>query len=389
MNNQESRDYYLPRSTASLLTSDRLNRCKNLGLILDKYPPEAAIQKSEGKSSWLKEIAASNHVDARLVESVYRRWLNMIAAREALYFSAITDWRMVVGLGGESVLETDLTLHHLYGIPYIPGSALKGLTRGYVTGEVFPSKEIEQDNEVVKRVFGSQEHAGAVVFFDAMPVGASVGFALDIMNSHYPNYYSEKKLPTNDQNPNPVTFLTVTDTSFVFALAPRRPSNEQDLQDVELAKGWLQTALGKYGVGGKTSAGYGFFRMVNDGAEPESLTESSQTVSTPTSTSSATPKPAVTERIRPNIPKFREGQEITGSVVTPTDELRRRAPVDTKAFLRYKSFAMADVLMVVSAEEAQNWRPGETRICVFLQEEDLDGCAVLVCRPRPSKKKKG
>ncbi len=388
MNNQESRPYYLPQSIAKLLTGDQLSRCKNLGLILDKYPPEAAIQKSEGKSAWLKELAASNHVDIRLVESVYRRWINMITARGATTFVAVTDWRMVVGLGGESVLETDLTLHHLYGIPYIPGSALKGLTRGYVTGEVFPSKEIEQDNGTVKQIFGSQEHAGTVIFFDAMPVGSKIDFALDIMNSHYPNYYGEKKLPTNDQNPNPVTFLTVTGTTFVFALAPRRPHNEKDSKDVELAKGWLQTALEKYGVGGKTSAGYGFFRTVDNGTTQESLIESSQTVSTPVSIPSAA-KATATEHIRPNIPKFREGQEITGSVIAPTDELRRRVPADTKAFLRYQSFATKDVLMVVSAEEAQNWKPGETRICVFVREEERDGCTVLMCQPRAGKKKKG
>jgi hypothetical protein len=96
----------------------------------------------------------------------------------------------------------------------------------------------------------------------------------------------------------------------------------------------------------------------------------------------------MTERIRPNIPKFREGQEITGSVVAPTDDLRQRAPADTKAFLRYQSFATKDVLMVVSAEEAQNWKPGETRICLFVHEEEWEGCAVLMCQPRPSKKKK-
>lgn len=389
MNNQESRQYYLPQSIARLLTVDQLSKCKNLGLILDKYPPESAIQRSEGKSGWLKELAATNHVDVRLVESVYRRWLNMITARGATHFTAITDWRMVVGLGGESVLETDLTLHHLYGIPYIPASALKGLTRGYVTGEVYPSSDIEHDNEIFRRIFGSQKQAGTVIFFDAMPVGSKIDFVLDIMNSHYPHYYGEKKLPTNDQNPNPVTFLTVAGTTFVFALAPRRLNNEVDSKDVELAKGWLQVALEKYGIGGKTSAGYGFFRMVNDGVLPESLTESLQTVSTPTSTpSSTTPKPAITERIRPNIPKFREGQEITGSVIALTDELRRRVPADAKAILRYQSFATRDVLIVVSAEEAQNWKPGETRICVFMREEERDGCTLLICQPRASKKKK-
>ena len=39
------------------------------------------------------------------------------------------DWRLVVGLGGAAVYETAMTLHHVYGIPYLPGSAVKGVTR--------------------------------------------------------------------------------------------------------------------------------------------------------------------------------------------------------------------------------------------------------------------
>src|SRR2546423_835407 len=180
-------NYYLPRDTAQLLTESQIKRCKNLGLILDKYAPQTAVQKSEGKSVWLKEIASGSYLDPRLTESVYRRWQNMIEAVGASCFSAITEWRMVVGLGGESILETDLTLHHLYGIPYIPGSALKGLTRAYMTGEVFPSKDIEHDNEVVKHIFGTQKEAGSVIFFDAMPIDGKATDVLDIMNSHYPN----------------------------------------------------------------------------------------------------------------------------------------------------------------------------------------------------------
>ncbi len=44
-----NRLYYLPPSTARLLSEERIRRCKNLGLILDKYIPQEAIQKSEGK----------------------------------------------------------------------------------------------------------------------------------------------------------------------------------------------------------------------------------------------------------------------------------------------------------------------------------------------------
>ncbi len=372
-----SYQYNLPADTAALL-NDHIIKCKNLALILDKYPTQAVVAETKNKGPWLQNLIKGDHIDTTLTQSAYDRWLAMMSAMNTTRFEASLDWRMVIGLGGETVLETDITLHHLYGIPFIPGSALKGLTRAYVTGEIegYQSDKIENDNKEVKRIFGSQEQAGTVLFFDAMPLDGKVSFVLDIMNPHYPDYYSGTKPPTNDQSPNPITFLTVTNSTFTFALAPRNPNNTKHKEDVETVKGGLQGALQKYGIGGKTSAGYGYLKVVKEGEivhakKPEEKTSQ--------------PKPL--ERIRPNIPKFREGQEITGAVVAPTDELRRKAPSDARAFLRYQSFATTDVVIVVSVEDVQSWKPGETRICVFLREEVRDGCTMLVCLPRVKKDK--
>lgn len=347
-----SEQYNLPADT-SMLINDHIRKCKNLALILDKYPPQSVIIETKNKGPWLQNLVKSSHIDTALTQSVYNRWHAMMSAIRATLFNASLDWRMVIGLGGETVLETDLTLHHLYAIPFIPGSALKGLTRAYVTGEIDEHKslDIEKDDATVQRIFGSQEHAGTVLFFDAVPLNGEVQFVVDIMNPHYPEYYGGNKPPTNDQSPVPVTFLTVTNTTFTFALASRHPGDPQHEADLKDAMKWLQEAIEKYGVGGKTSAGYGYFKMAKEGeTAPSSKPEEK------------TSQPRPTERIRPNIPKFREGQEITGSVVVPTDELRRKAPSDARAFLRYQSFATADVVIVVSVEEAQSWKPGETRI---------------------------
>src|SRR2546421_1982136 len=373
--------YNLPADTA-VLVNDHIARCKNLALILHKYPPQSVVADTKNKGPWLQGLVKGGHIDTALTESAHNRWFNTMSAMNATLFNASLDWRMVIGLGGESVLETDITLHHLYGIPFIPASALKGLTRAYVTGEVegYKSDKIDNDNEEVKRIFGSQEHAGTVIFFDAMLLNGITNFVLDIMNPHYPEYYAGNKPPTNDQNPVPVTFLTVTNTTFTFALAPRDASKEQHVRDLEQVKTWLQEALQKYGVGGKTSAGYGYFKKEMPSAEPPQPEKAQE----PAAQTQAPSMP--TERIRPRIPQFREGQEITGSVVAPTDDLRRIAPPGTRAFLRYQSFATKDVLTVVSAEEAQNWKPGDTRICVFVREEERSRCTVLVCQPRVKKK---
>ena len=371
-----SESYNLPADTA-ILVNDHIARCKNLSLILDKYPPERVVADTKQKGPWLQELIQGNHIDTALAETVYKRWQTMILALGATSFEAALDWRMVMGLGGESVLETALTLHRLYGLPFIPASALKGLTRAYLTGEVegYQSDKEENDHEDVKRIFGSKKQAGTVLFFDALPTNGKVAFALDIMNPHYPDYYgSGNKPPTNDQNPIPVTFLTVANTAFTFALAPRDANKAEHRKDIENASEWLLQALQTYGIGGKTSAGYGHFK------------------NTP-STQAKLDEPAAqvqkhVEHIRPKIPVFRENQEITGSVIAPTDEIRRIAPPGAQAFLRYQSFGTREVLMVVNVEEAQNWKPGETRICVFLREEERNGCTVLMCQPRVKKEKK-
>src|SRR5206468_143499 len=61
----------------------------------------------------------------------YAQWMAALQNAGAHLAPATVRGRMVVGLGAENVLETAVTLHHTYGVPYIPGSALKGLTAAY------------------------------------------------------------------------------------------------------------------------------------------------------------------------------------------------------------------------------------------------------------------
>ena len=112
------------------------------------------------------------------------------------------DWRMVVGLGSNHVQETNMTLDHIYGIPYLPGSAFKGVVRSWVIQEHFcndeklATRDIEDsdpnDLKEKKReffaVFGSQKNAGKVHFLDGLPA-ENVRFELDIMNPHFSDYY--------------------------------------------------------------------------------------------------------------------------------------------------------------------------------------------------------
>ena len=175
---------------------------------------------------------------------------------------ATVDWRLIVGLGSEHVQETNMTLHHVYGIPYIPGSAVKGVLRHWwLSGDFVDNKgEIDEEkalkNPDFLAVFGSQEQRGRVQFLDAYP--EEVRFATDIMNPHYSKYYNGNAPPTDDDNPVPINFLTVEKSSFRFAFLAK----DQDLLDN--LKERFQEALEIRGVGAKTSVGYGYFRDFKD-----------------------------------------------------------------------------------------------------------------------------
>lgn len=58
------------------------------------------------------------------------------------------QWRFVLGLGGESVYETNMTLHHVYGIPFLPSSSIKGVLRSWVIAQIFAYSDNVPSTEV-------------------------------------------------------------------------------------------------------------------------------------------------------------------------------------------------------------------------------------------------
>ncbi|MCB0473998.1 MAG: type III-B CRISPR module RAMP protein Cmr6 [Flavobacteriaceae bacterium] len=188
------------------------------------------------------------------------------------------DWRLVVGLGGESVYETSITLHHVYGIPYIPGSSIKGVVRSWIITSYFSchdengqkiafnlkkAEERAQKHPGFIDWFGSQDEAGKITFFDAFPIEAP-RIEPDIMNVHYQNYYSDNKgrtAPTDYQRTNPIPFLTVSGSPFQFIIGARNKSllESETIQDRSIIA-WLKDALESHGIGAKTAVGYGYFK---------------------------------------------------------------------------------------------------------------------------------
>jgi CRISPR type III-B/RAMP module RAMP protein Cmr6 len=166
---------------------------------------------------------------------------------------------LVIGLGIQHVLEIGFMFHRSYGIPYIPGSSLKGLTKSYLSA-------VNKEN--LNQIFGQEKKegdsgfSGNVVFWDSFPTNwFSKNFLEeDIMTPHFGDYYTQQKLPTTNMAVIPISFLRIKQgTCWNFRVSSRLPGQEyQSL--VEQAKGYLEEALKETGLGAKTALGYGWFK---------------------------------------------------------------------------------------------------------------------------------
>lgn len=210
--------------------------------------------------------------------------------------------RLLVGHGNASPTEVGLTVHHTWGVPVIPGSALKGLLAHYIDatygpdnaslppwdlqgeeceqarfrgltwnerritggpGEVyralFGAPDAEEDRAMIERGFAAGASRGWITFHDALYIVGSAPhdrpFAIDVLTVHQKRYYDRAGTlwASDHDNPNAVAFLTVRPrVKFLLAL-----SGLPDWTGTDLAALLLKDALGTWGVGGKTSGGYG------------------------------------------------------------------------------------------------------------------------------------
>jgi CRISPR-associated protein Cmr6 len=241
--------YLVPKPTQRIL-EQKHGACLNLELILARYLPREIIDDRSRQGPWLRDTVG--HFDQTRMkphlQAYYGRWQAMIG--DAHTFTGRLQGRLVVGLGGKGPLEFGLTLQHVTGLPIIPGSALKGMTRAYgllviaadlATQHGTPSflsdgegkalaaldqalaaqsrtprdlpdarlaadhlnlsmealcelLDAHADAEHFRRAFGSNDAGGVCVFYDAVVSGMAAGrplFEVDVMTPHFREYYED------------------------------------------------------------------------------------------------------------------------------------------------------------------------------------------------------
>lgn len=257
----------------------KINRA-NAGLWFERffyaYQDDWKELDKKGENSqfiqWLNNIKNYN-VNQDVLDEYVKRQYQMTDALKGKNAIFKTTWHFVTGMGNPHPVENGFTWHHTLGVPYIPGSAVKGLVRTWVElWMTFHDEKAKQ--ETLMQWFGSdhkkaelrvqEAQTGGIIFFDAIPI-TKPELTIDIMTPHMGKWYEAggeisdinerpEAVPADWHDPRPIQYLAVKKASFLFCIVPRNKEVADDLQTIMQA---LEDALVWLGAGAKTAVGYG------------------------------------------------------------------------------------------------------------------------------------
>ncbi len=249
--------YPLPRDTSEALLAE--GRCDNFGLLMERY---LAFGDNRGQLQLVREMVDRQALvpdftaQKELIEAYRDRWQHLADALGAITISARSQWRVIVGLGTNSILEGGITLHPVFGFPVIPATALKGISRAYARWVLErPQEEIDA---LLGKVDDDEQLCGDLLFLEGIPTAPPV-IERDVINPLFGAYYQNARTPpANYLSPQPIFFLAVGARSpYRFAVASQRDDPYAAAQGAL----WLRGALTELGVGAKTAAGYGYWDL--------------------------------------------------------------------------------------------------------------------------------
>ena len=270
----------------------RIQPSTHIGLWLDRYleaqtrVPDASRfeeeRAKEARTRLVDEVSGDRIRVARGYKSAFAQRMLSLAHKSPENHTSFAVFRCVgrfiVGLGDSGVLENGLTVERTWGVPVLPGSALKGLAAAAAHKIIEDEgwrKETESTElgESAAYLFGTQEQAGRGTFHDAWWVPdqeeASLPVHSDIITAHNTPYYQEQgkratKAPDGRQDPVPVSFLSASGSYLVFV-----SSTPEDADWAAAAMQLLELGLRHLGIGAKTNAGYGRFERDDEATEEQ------------------------------------------------------------------------------------------------------------------------
>jgi len=271
---------------------------QRFGLYLPIWRRDWSMEKPIPDTVW-DDICRITSTDRTLLENVDKRQQAMLASlsvEDSLTLVAKSTAPFATGLGNEHPLENGFAFLWPYGLPYLPGSGVKGVVRRAAQelaeglwGEThgwsneacceYPAKSTGEKREktrlsMIDLLFGreppsgdSDHFRGCLTFWDVFPQIHGNKLRVEIMTPHQKHYYqgegSHIKPPHDSGDPQIIKFLTVPpksqftfhvvcDTQRLEKLAPDLVNQWQDL-----LRAAFQHAFEWLGFGAKTAVGYG------------------------------------------------------------------------------------------------------------------------------------
>ncbi|WP_051351096.1 type III-B CRISPR module RAMP protein Cmr6 [Sulfobacillus thermosulfidooxidans] len=218
----------------------------NFGLWYDKFCNQWSTTDSWSfkKDQWIAQAESFHFVDKELISSFVQRRIQMIQTLEGRFWVFETLTPFVTGLGRTHPVENGMVWDYLLGLPFIPGSSIKGAL-------------MASNRQYFERRYDMTER---LTIFDAIPLGP-ISLSGEVMTPHYGPYYQAKDTPGDWFNPTPIPFLTVKEGQrFLFSIV-----GSPELQD--RIEEWLEETLTCTGLGAKTAVAFGRFRRVKSDEE--------------------------------------------------------------------------------------------------------------------------
>jgi CRISPR-associated protein Cmr6 len=257
--------------------------------------------KYENKVAALSDAKRLTDIDRQAMSALLHRQRQLFgtgAASEAsLCLEALAIAPFTTGLGNEHPLENGFAFLNPYGLPYLPGSGVKGVIRqaarelasgdwgdrqGWTEDKGYPlivggKRVLDSRKQPVMLsqadvLFGRETNGGdsnhvrgVLSFWDVIPQIKGDSLLVEIMTPHQTHYYQHGATPHESGQPTPISFLTVPPGSaFVFymrcdlpLLGRLAPDLVQDGRWRALLKAAFAHAFDWLGFGAKTAVGYG------------------------------------------------------------------------------------------------------------------------------------
>lgn len=230
--------------------------------------------KAGSKEVW-RSVCEISQDDILRMNSLYERHRSIVSGcvpPNAIFtIDGCSIGPFSTGLGNDHPLENGFAFLTPYGLPYLPGSGVKGVLRQAAreleSGNWGNSQEL--DKNIIEALFGIEDsndpQQGALRFWDVIPQIKGNRLAVEVMTAHQKHYYQEGDSPHESGQPIPINFLTIPPgTNFTFHIQCNLSLLERNAPQLAVDNQWkklmqlvVEHAFDWLGFGAKTAVGYG------------------------------------------------------------------------------------------------------------------------------------